>query len=78
MVWAIIDGYLVAETEQSLGFGKEEGSDKQLTWLPKSQIEEICYVDGGDSPEHLIGEAVDSVSVPQWLAEDRGLEYEEE
>lgn len=58
-----IAGCLYAETEKAILFS-DTADKKDAVWLPKSQIE--FTHDGGE--ERFI-----TVTLPEWLAKDKGL-----
>jgi len=80
-VWASVEGKVKKLTEQAVGFETEKADAGTLLWLPKSQIK---GVDGEMVDEDEIGTKLEEgaeiteVLVPEWLAKDKGLEYDEE
>ena len=55
-------------TDKSIGLAIDEfGSDVEI-WIPKSQV-------GGILSKR--GEWIDSIEIPRWLADEKGLEYDE-
>jgi hypothetical protein len=55
-------GFQHVETERAIRFS-ETGDDKDAVWLPKSQIE----IEPGNKPGHT------TVTMPEWLAKEKGL-----
>lgn len=57
---------VVAETEKAIGLAEDEGLPVDM-WFPKSQIV-------GSAPKK--GTWIDDLEIPQWLADEKGLDYE--
>ena len=57
---------VVTETDAAIGLGSTLGEVE--IWLPKRQLE--------DPPE--IGDELSELVMPRWLADDKGLPYEED
>jgi len=76
-VWARVDGILKTTTDRALGI---DAGEQDLLWIPKSQIEGINGEDVNDVDELRLqsGEEIESVKIPKWLADDKGLESEDE
>ena len=58
---------VLVKTETEKAIGLQFGDDDKSTWIPKSQI-------GGKCPSR--GEWIDSIQIPQWLADEHGWESE--
>jgi len=75
-VWADIYMNCLAETDLAYGFAKE-GEAEVFLWLPKSQATEFRLEDGDAVTILEVGDVVEQAYMPQWLAANNELEYEE-
>lgn len=77
MVFALYDGYVVRESDKAVGFG-ETPDAKKLLWIPKSVLHNITYQAKGvgDSTRVRIGEAIEAIQIPDWLARQEKLEID--
>ena len=72
MVWVELFCTLTHDTESAVLF--EDGGDKY--WIPKSKLGMITYAETGDSREIRREEDVEAFQIPQWLAEEKDLEWD--
>ena len=71
MVWVCIEGHLKTVTEKAVLF---IDADSEEVWVPKSVLERIEYLTGGDSRDIRLGEAVETIEVHRWWAQNEGYE----
>lgn len=72
IIHATIDGPVDAISFKAFGF-KLDTPD--AFWIPKSQVHSVCKQDGGDCGVKEVNKQdyIESVEIPRWLAEDKGL-----
>ena len=64
--YVAIDGYVVKKvTEKTIGVVKASNPFGELVWLPRSTCADGDMLDLGET----------DISVAEWLAEDRGLDF---
>lgn len=70
-----LEGYvIIRESDAAWGFG-EPGSGAIAFWLPKSQVEAITYADGSRLlTSQRLNKPLASATIPEWLADSKGLE----
>lgn len=75
-MWFRVGGKVKVITEKA--FGIEVAGDPQLLWLPKSQIKGFNDAEIEDGDLRLgEGDEVQNVRIPEWLADEKGLEEDE-
>lgn len=78
IVYSAFDGYLVAESSDGIAFAFTPSNEQIELWLPKRKVEEVWYHNQDlDKNVVSIGEKVLGFKLPRWLAENRGLVFEE-
>ena len=55
-----LEGYIKAQTDKAILFDYEDVED----WIPKSQLE---------SSDALVEETLISITIPEWLAKEKGF-----
>ena len=75
LVFASCEAYIVTETERAVGIGEAPVGDVDF-WVPKSQIGHFTYATG-DSVDVRIGQPIEAVEMPRWLAAEHGLDVED-
>lgn len=73
MAWALYDGRIVAKSSHAIGLGSKSSVE---VWIPHSQVGKICYQQGGDSSDVRVGESIEAIEIPEWLARTEGLELD--
>ena len=60
--------YVIHDTDKAIALSDDDGDDAEIfAWIPKSQID-------GSIPER--DEWIETIRIPKWLAEDKGLDFE--
>lgn len=74
-MWFRVVGKVKVVTDKA--FGIEVVGDPELLWLPKSQVTGVNGKEVSGEPDMDRGYEVQSVQIPEWLADEKGLEEDE-